>query len=82
MDAEFTEYERVMKELNEFIQESATQWASCDRLKLQLDHAQSQLAELRIKFDTFKHPIQFSKQLERLGRDSRYPNYTNNWGNN
>jgi DNA repair exonuclease SbcCD ATPase subunit len=69
MDLEFTEYERLMRELSDFIQESASHWASCDRLKLQLDHAQSQLAELRAKFETFKHPIQFSKQLEKIERD-------------
>jgi hypothetical protein len=49
MDTEFNEYERLMRELSAFIQESASHWASCDRLKLQLDHAQSQLAELKTK---------------------------------
>lgn len=72
MDNEFTEYEALMRELSEFIQESATHWASCDRLKLQLDHAQNQLAELRVKFEAFKHPIQFSKKLEKMERDLRF----------
>jgi hypothetical protein len=71
MDAEFTDNERLMRELSEFIQESASQWSSCDRLKLQLNHAETQLIELKTKFDKFKHPIQFSKQLEKMERDLR-----------
>jgi hypothetical protein len=71
MDTEFSNYEELMRELSDFIDDSAQHWASCDRLKLQLDHAQSQLGELRTKFETFKHPIHFSKQLEKLERDLR-----------
>jgi hypothetical protein len=71
MDTEFQTYEELMRELGSFIEDSAQQWFSCDRLKLQLDLAQSQLGELRTKFETFKHPIHFSKQLEKLERDLR-----------
>ncbi|KAI6226090.1 Discontinuous actin hexagon [Aphelenchoides besseyi] len=69
MDGEFTGYEKLMIELSEFIEDSKSQWASCDRLKLQLNHANQQLAELRTKFEAFKHPIQFSKELERVERE-------------
>lgn len=58
----------MLKELGDFIEESKDQWSSADRLSLQKTHAESQLQELKEKFDQFKKPIQFDKTLDNISQ--------------
>lgn len=39
MDKEFAEYDQLVAELDEYISKSLSDFASTERLKLQLDHA-------------------------------------------
>ena len=39
MDKEFGEYDQLVAELDEYISQSKSEFASTERLKLQLDHA-------------------------------------------
>ncbi|KAI1731516.1 calponin homology (CH) domain-containing protein [Ditylenchus destructor] len=68
MDKEFAEYDNLIKELDDFIERSKSQWSSSDRLRLQSEHAKSQLAELRVKYNEFKEPVLLNERMDRVQR--------------
>ena len=45
MESEFANYGELMTSLDEFVTESARHWASCDRLKLQLEYARGEVSK-------------------------------------
>lgn len=66
MDKEFAEYDALVDELEQYIEESRAEFASTERLKLQLNHANEQLGQLRAKFNEFKQPITLYEKMERI----------------
>lgn len=66
MDKEFAEYDTLIRELDAFIEQSKNQWSSNDRLRLQHEHAKTQLEELRCKYNEFKQSILFNEKLLKL----------------
>uniref|UniRef100_A0A1I8B635 Calponin-homology (CH) domain-containing protein n=2 Tax=Meloidogyne hapla TaxID=6305 RepID=A0A1I8B635_MELHA len=66
MDKEFSEYDKLVAELDEYIRQSKSEFASTERLKLQLDHANQQLSLLRPKFAKFKQPIGLFERMDRI----------------
>uniref|UniRef100_A0A915DTQ8 Uncharacterized protein n=1 Tax=Ditylenchus dipsaci TaxID=166011 RepID=A0A915DTQ8_9BILA len=68
MDKEFAEYDNLIKELDEFIETSKSQWSSSERLRLQSEHAKTQLRDLRVKYNEFKQPVILGERMERLNR--------------
>nr|CAD2174781.1 unnamed protein product [Meloidogyne enterolobii] len=66
IDKEFSEYNKLVVDLNEYIHQSKSEFASTERLKLQLDHANQQLSLLRPKFTEFKQPIGLFERMDRI----------------
>ncbi|CAK5089036.1 unnamed protein product [Meloidogyne enterolobii] len=66
IDKEFSEYNKLVEDLNEYIHQSKSEFASTERLKLQLDHANQQLSLLRPKFAEFKQPIGLFERMDRI----------------
>lgn len=69
IEKEFEQYDKLIKDMDEFIELNKNQWSSNDRLRLQYEHANSQLNDLKSKFNEFKQPILMAKRIEKLTND-------------
>ncbi|KAL3082936.1 hypothetical protein niasHS_010738 [Heterodera schachtii] len=66
MDMEFSEFCALVDELEQYIGQSKFEFASTERLRLQLNHANEQLEQLKSKYEEFKQPIKLHEQMERI----------------
>ncbi|KAI3422321.1 hypothetical protein GPALN_012844 [Globodera pallida] len=66
VDKEFVEFDALVNELEQYIGQSKFEFASTERLRLQLNHANEQIEQLRSKYGEFKQPITLYEKMERI----------------
>uniref|UniRef100_A0A914HK11 Dystrophin n=1 Tax=Globodera rostochiensis TaxID=31243 RepID=A0A914HK11_GLORO len=66
VDKEFMEFDALVDELEQYIGQSKFEFASTERLRLQLNHANEQIEQLRSKYGEFKQPITLYEKMERI----------------